>query len=187
MKIPCLAGAFGSLLLSFSTTALAVQPASVKENDRGPWSQIINDPFDGAIVFDKDFNDVSTFVTTWSPKEIRATLVEHRAITVGYRQVRKYGPWHNGRRRSYYETERITADRVTSPTELKFAIYGKVYTYTDGVVPADLAEALSNAPAGDMFIRAVWPDTTNSTMRIGPQTVLSWRTIFKAKAAAFGL
>jgi hypothetical protein len=48
--------------------------------------------------------------------------------------------------------------------------------------PIELAEALSNAPAGDMFIRAVWPDTTNSTMRIGPQTVAAWRTIFKAQA-----
>jgi hypothetical protein len=181
MRIPYLPLAIGSLLLSLSTTALAVQPASVKENDRGPWSQVINDPFDGAIVFDKDFNDVSTFITTWSPKEIRATFVEHNAITVGYRQVRKYGPWHNGRRRSYYETERIAIDRTTSPTELKFAIYGKVYSYTGGVVPAELAEALSNAPAGDMFIRAVWSDTTNSTMRIGPQTVAAWRTIFKAK------
>jgi hypothetical protein len=173
-----------TLLLTLTTTlpAQAVLPTALGEGDRGPWSQIINDPFDGYIVYDKDFNPSSVFITTWSPKEIRATLTEKGAIIIGTRQVRRWRSvqrYHRYYDEYYYDTENITQDRLSTPVSLMFAIYGKVYTYTQGPVPADLAQALSNAPSGDMYIRAVWDNNTHTTMRIGSQTVAAWKTIFR--------
>jgi hypothetical protein len=168
--------------ITISLPAQAVLPTALREGDRGPWSQIINDPFDGYIVYDKDFNSESVFVTTWSPKEIRATLTEKGAIFLGTRRVwRSRNVRHRERSytEDYYDTEKITQDRISTPVSLMFSIYGKVYTYTKGPVADDLAQALANAPSGDMYIRAVWADETHTTMRIGPQTVAAWKTIFK--------
>jgi hypothetical protein len=190
-------GSLAGAIWTLGAPSWAVLPSGVQEGDRVPWSQVVADPFDGKIVYDKDFHHSFAIVSTWSAQEIRATLVERNAIVVGTRQVQRqrnvcvYDAYHRSRNRHgkneecvwrteyYYETEPITQDRLTSPTQLMFSIYGQVYTYSQGPVPDNLAQALAYAPTGDMYIRAVFENGTYRTMRIGPNTVAAWREVFR--------
>jgi hypothetical protein len=183
MKIsPCLI-VLSSIFISLSTprTSLALQTALVGRYDV-MWSRVINDPFDGLIVYDIDSGNgtrgtlgIDTVISSWSKKEIRVSCSGYGRFTTTQR-VLKQGI-ANGRQYSYYVDEKVTNSAI-APNVLMFSIRGKIYTYSDGEVSKELSEALANAPPGDMFIRAAWSNTY-ITLRVGPQTVAAWKEIFK--------
>lgn len=171
--------------IALTPSAFAVVPVSVKQDSDVPWSSIIDNAFDGKLVYDKHFTDDFAFVTSWSRQGIKATYTEYWTETVGYRNIHKTRRiWYHDR----YIDERYTdrdpireqRSRSRSPKALLFALNGEIYTYTSGEVDRQLAEALANAPAGNMTIRAVWRDDSTSDLPIGAGTVEAWKSIFKA-------
>ena len=174
--------------LSTMSTALAVQPAPVQRDSKVAWSRIINDPFDGMVVYDKNFDPKEhgfTFVSSWSKDGIRATYTEFEAILQGYRTVwktrrieRKKGKVeyeHYPEQEPIYRYNRI--DRT--PKAMLFAVGGKVYRYESGPVGPELAAALTSAPAENMRIRLIWDTDETMDTVIGKDTVAAWKTIFK--------
>ena len=177
-------------------SAVAVNPVSINQHTDVPWSSVIENPFDGKLVYDKHFSYNFAFVTSWSRQGIKATYTEYWLEVVGYRQVWKTRRvrYHNNRRGQYrnydhYIDERYSdpepiyerRSRSKSPKALLFAINGEIYTYTNGEVDQKLAEVLANAPEGTMTIRAVWDNDSTSDFPIGGGTVEAWKNVFKAK------
>ncbi|PZO41087.1 MAG: hypothetical protein DCF19_10095 [Pseudanabaena frigida] len=175
----------GVLLAIMPPCAFAVSPASVNQDANVPWSSVIENPFDGKLVYDKHFTDDFAFVTSWSMQGIKATYTQYWSEVVGYRNIRKTRRvWHNDRYidERYFDREPIRErrSRSQSPKALLFAVNGEIYTYTNGEVEPELAAILANAPAGNMTIRAVWRDDSTTDLPIGAGTVEAWKTIFKA-------
>ncbi len=174
------------LAISTAMDAIAVAPAPVSPNSKVAWSQVINDRFDGTLVYDKNFDGGGTFVfvSSWSPQGIRATFTEYRSEVVDYKTVwRSKWVTENGKRREvkYRDREPIYRKYQTerSPQAIKFAINNQVYTYEQGAVSAELAAALANAPSENMTIRLVWADGATTDTEIGKGTVAAWKTVFK--------
>ncbi len=71
-------------LLSATSEVFAVEPAPVKDSDSVQWSKIIDSPFDGRIVYDKNFNDDLIFVSSWAKSGIRATYtrIESKLLVI---------------------------------------------------------------------------------------------------------
>lgn len=169
------------LLLSTPKSLWALQPTLIGRYDV-MWSKVINDPFDGPIVYDIDSDNgsrgtlsIDTVISSWSKKEIRVSCSGYGKFTTTRRVLKQVIV--NGQQQSSYVDEKVT-DSVIAPSILKFFIGGKIYTYSDGEVSKELSQALATAPPSDMFIRAAWSNTY-ITMRIGPQTVAAWKEIFK--------
>jgi len=178
------------LLFAIVPSAVAVSPASINQDADVPWSNIIDNPFDGKLVYDKHFTDNFAFVTSWSNQGIKATYTEYRSEVIGYRRVwRNRRAYHGDRYRDRYIDGRYPyqekiynkISRSKSPKAILFAVNGEIYTYTSGEVNRQLAEALANAPAGVMTVRAVWADDSTTDFPIGSSTVEAWKIIFKAK------
>lgn len=173
--------------LFFSTipAGFAVQPAPVGPNARIEWSRVVENPFDGKIVYDKHFTNDFAFVTSWSQSGIRATYTQYRSELVGYRTIWRTATYHDryGRRcyRRYAEDEpiyrRYTID--SSPSALQLAINGQVFTYEGGAVSPELAAALASAPPTNMPIRIIWRDGRTQDMEIGRGTVNAWKIIYQ--------
>jgi hypothetical protein len=174
------------LTLSGGAIAQAVAPVVISQNFNVEWSKVINDPFDGLVVFDKNFDAGGSFefISRWSPQGIQATYRLFSSEIVGYRTVWKSerikGSGNQYRTYSYPEREpiyrRFSRDRT--PVAIKFAINNKVYTYETGAVAPDLAAALATAPENNMIIRLMWDDGGSTDMVIGRGTVAAWKTIF---------
>ncbi|UBF24751.1 hypothetical protein K9N68_24225 [Kovacikia minuta CCNUW1] len=172
-----------SFILSTAPVAFAVEPAPIGENDKVQWSKVVENPFDGKIVYDKNFNDNLVFVSSWSKGGIRATYNRIESRLVGYRTVWHTRTVHRKHRKyeeRYPEREPIYQKyRVEQPIKsLQFAINGQIHTYDEGPVSPELATALASAPAGNMLIRIVWRKGGTQDMEIGKGTVQSWKTIF---------
>lgn len=172
--------------LSSGLAANAIAPVVISQNSNVEWSKAINDPFDGLVVFDKNFDAGGSFefISRWSPQGIQATYRNFFSEIIGYRTVWKSQRVKSGdkyRTYSYPEQEpirkRFSRDRI--PTAIKFAINGKVYTYAQGAVPPDLAAALVSAPDENMTIRLMWDDGGSTDMAIGRGTVQAWKTVFR--------
>ena len=177
------------LTLITASTAIAVDPVPVTQNSKVAWSQVVNDRFDGNLVYDKNFdgNGTFVFVSRWSPQDIRATYTEYRSEVVDYKTVwRSKWVTENGKRREvqYRDREPIYRKYQTerSPKAIKFAINNQVYTYEQGAVSAELAAALASAPSENMIIRLVWENSTTTDTEIGKGTVAAWKTVFKSSA-----
>lgn len=179
-----------SVGLAFSAipAAVAVQPAPVQLNSKVQWSKVVDDPFDGTVVYDRHYTNDFAFVSSWSQQGIRATYTEFNSELVGYRTT-----WDTpslcygyGRRCRYrwFEPDPIrepiyrrwSTDRT--PESILFAIHGQRYTYEAGPVSPELAAALASAPAGNMRIRLVWSDGGTTDVEIGKGTVAAWKTLF---------
>lgn len=178
-----------SFVVSVASPALAVQPAPVGANDNVTWSKVMENPFDGKIVYDRNYNPDFVFVSSWSKNGIRATYTELKTVLVGYdydaypRYSRRGLGFGRYRWRDFdlfpqvapiyrvYATESV-------PESIQLAINGTIYTYQSGAVSAELAAALANAPPQNMVIRLVWRDGTTKDMTIGKGTVEAWRSIF---------
>jgi hypothetical protein len=177
-----------ALGVAIFTTAVAhaVPPVSMSQNAKVEWSQVIDDRFDGKLVYDKNFspNGNFEFISRWSPQGIQATYTESWTETVGYRTVWR-SKWvkENGKNREvrYRDQEPITQRyrRDRNPKQIKFALHDQIFVYEGGAVPADLANALATAPDGNLTIRLVWNDDSTSDMAIGKGTVEAWKTVFR--------
>lgn len=188
---------FGLAIATSLSAAFAVQPSTVAEDAKINWSQVIDDPFDGKVVYDKHYTDAFSFVSSWSLQEIRATYTEKKSVLVGYRtnwQTRwvrdddckheKRSDCRDGQRRERYSTREpiYRTDRTDrTPQKILFAIAGNRYTYENGAVSPELAAALAQAPEENMRIRLVWEDGKTTDTIIGKGTVKAWKTIFKAQ------
>lgn len=189
-----------AFVLSTSSWSGAVQSAPIQEDSNVKWSQVVEDPFDGTVVYDKHYTNNFTFVSSWSNQGIRATYTQKDTILTGYRttwqsQLVSHRSCHydyRARHRDHdckphqhleshptqepvYQTFRT--DRI--PRKILFAINGQLYTYESGAVPAELAAALSQAPEQNMRIRLEWDNGDTTDMEIGKGTVKAWKTIFK--------
>ena len=174
------------LLLALTPSAFAVTPVSIDQDAGVPWSNVVENPFDGKLVYDKHFSDDFAFVTSWSKQAIKATYTEYWSQIIGYRQVwRTRRVWRHDRyfddryrdREAIYEKR----SRSRSPKALLFSSQGKIYTYAAGAVDPELLAVLANFPAGNTTIRAVWNNEQTTDFPIGAGTVESWRSIFKAE------
>jgi hypothetical protein len=123
-----------SIGLFFAATpnAFAVSPVSVNQDAEVSWSNIIDNPFDGKLVYDKHFTDDFAFVTSWSRGEIKATYTEYWSEIVGYRRAWKNRRvWHHDRyideRYSQREAIYEKRSRSRSPKALLFAMNGEIY------------------------------------------------------------
>lgn len=171
--------------------AFAVQPAPVGSNANVEWSRVVENPFDGKIVYDKHFTNDFAFVTSWSQSGIRATYTEYRSEFVGYRTIWRTSTYHDKRGRKRYSRyadqepiyRRYSINSI--PSSLQFAIAGQVFTYEGGAVSPDLAAALASAPVGNMPIRVVWSDGRTRDMEIGRGTVNAWKTIYQFHMTGF--
>lgn len=179
------------LTLGLGTAAQAVAPVVTSLDYKVEWSKVMNDPFDGAVVYDKNFDPGGRFefISRWSQQGIQATYRNYHAELVGYRTAWRPQPFYGyGKRNRYYRAfsyvdsepvyRRFGVDRT--PTAIKFAINGKVYTYEQGAVSPDLATALATAPDANMTIRLLWEDGGATDVAIGRGTVAAWKTIFRS-------
>jgi hypothetical protein len=171
------------------TTAQAVAPVVELTNDVA-WSTVMNDPFDGAVVYDKNFDPGGRFefISRWSPQGIQATYRDYLTKIVGYQSF--WGAPLLRTRRGFYRAfgdpqyepvyRRFGVEKI--PVAIKFAINGQVYTYEKGSVSPELATALATAPDQNMTIRLLWKDGGATDVAIGRNTVAAWKTIFRPTA-----
>ncbi len=166
--------------------AIALQPAPVRGNAKVEWSKVVETPFDGRVIYDKDFQPGEhELVTTWSANEIRATFTRYWKEIVGYRTEWKTHTYYDRRGRKRYERY---ADEVPiyesrsqdyEVTSLLIALDGKVYEYTGGEISVELAEALSKAPRDkNVPVRAVLSNGKTVDMAIGTGTTAAWRSLY---------
>jgi hypothetical protein len=173
------------LLLALPTNAFAVTPTSIGQDADVPWSSVVENPFDGKLVYDKHFTENFAFVSSWSRQGIKATYTEYWSDVVGYRRSWKSRRvWRHDRYiyESYDDPEqpiREKRSRARSPKALLFSAQGKIYTYTGGEVDAEISAALASLPTGNTTIRAVWSNDQTTDIPIGAGTVEAWKTIFK--------
>lgn len=182
-------------LLVTASPSLAVQPATVEAGDNVAWSKVVENPFDGKIVYDRNYKSGFVFVSSWSKNGIGVTYNRIGSRLIGYDAGFGYsggysgfGFGHHGRGLGlglglglysgadpvyrYYLTESV-------PDSISLAIGGKVYTYTSGPVSPELATALATAPPGNIAIRLIWDDGRTKDSEIGKDTVKAWKTIFQ--------
>jgi hypothetical protein len=177
----------------------AVQSAPVQENSTVKWSQVVEDAFDGRVVYDKHFTNRFTFVSSWSKQGIRATYTQKDTVLLGYRttwetrwvadgQCDHYKKRHQDdnckprqKLESYPVQEPIyktfRTDRI--PRKIFFALNRQAYSYERGAVSPELAAALFQAADENMRIRLEWDNGDTTDMEIGQGTVRAWKTIFK--------
>ncbi|XGV97143.1 MAG: hypothetical protein ACAF41_31030 [Leptolyngbya sp. BL-A-14] len=178
-----------SLMVSTASSALAVQPATVEASDNVAWSKVVENPFDGKVVYDRNYKSGFVFVSSWSKNGIGVTYNRVRSKIIGYDAGFGYSGFGFGRHRDgfglglglssgvepvyrYYLSESV-------PDSISLAIGGKIYTYTSGPVSPELATALATAPPGNIAIRLIWNDGRTKDSEIGKDTVKAWRTIFQ--------
>lgn len=181
--------ALSAIFLSPQSPVFAVAPAPIDQDARVVWSEVVEDPFDGPIVYDKDFNpsNRSAYVSSWSEQAIRMTYTWYEQRIVGYQTVwRTRDVYVNGEKRqeTYPEQEPIyeSYEHSRSPQKILFSIDGEIYTYEEGPVSRELAAALIKAPLADLTIRLVWPNGGTDDITIGRGTVRAWRKIYQALA-----
>jgi hypothetical protein len=186
INLGCSLGFVFGLALTSIPQAWAVQPASIDQHADVPWSKLIDNPFDGKLVHDKNYTDDFALVTTWTRQGIRATYTRYWKELEGYRSVWKTRKVYSETAKKYIDREYREQEPVyrqlsedLAPRELMFAIGGQVYRYEDGPVPPELAKALATAPSGNMTIRVVFSNGRTMETEIGGDTVESWKTLFR--------
>lgn len=181
-----------ALALSPSFTAFAVQPAPIQETSNIKWSEVVEDPFDGTVVYDKHFTNQFTIVSSWSKQAIRVTYTKKDSVFEGYQTVWQTrwitdstgeGKHKKTRQRlERYPTQQPiyrTVHTEIIPDKILFAIRGQLYSYEGGQVPSDLAEALASAPTEEnMRIRLEFNTGKTLDVEVGKGTVKTWKTVF---------
>jgi hypothetical protein len=166
--------------------AIALQPAPVRGNSKVQWSKVVETPFDGRIIYDKDFEPGKhELVTSWSASEIRATFTRYWQEIVGYRTEWKTRTYYDRRGRKRHEEypDRVPIYESRSQDyeviSLLIALDGKVHEYTGGEISTELAEILSKAPRDkNVPVRAVLSDGNTVDMEIGTGTTAAWRSLY---------
>lgn len=175
MVKPQLLGLGLSFIVGTASPTLAVQPASISANDNVAWSKVVENPFDGRVVYDRNYQGDYVLVSSWAKSGIRATYTQVNSVLLGYDRYSR----HNFSLFPYEEPIYQQAFSDSVPDSIDLAINGKVYTYTNGAVSPDLAAALISAPAEKVKIRLVWKDGRTKDTEIGKGTVQAWKTIFR--------
>lgn len=179
-------------VLSSFFPAFAVQPAPIQEGSAVKWSEVVENPFDGTVVYDKHFTNHFTIVSSWSRQAIRVTYTKKESVFEGYQTVWKT-QWvieDEGRDKHKKKTQRLksypmqqavyrTVRTNLIPDKILFAIQKQLYAYEGGQVPDKLAEALANAPTGNMQVRLAWDTGETIDVEIGQGTVKAWKAIFR--------
>lgn len=188
------------LVAGSTPPAWAVLPVTVSPNSNTEWSKVVQDPFDGPIVYDRNYDTGGSFafVSSWSKQGIRATYTDCRTDLIGYAPVWRR-PWGLslgfggfGRRFGgrYWGGFSFPAEEPIyrrscenqSPKAIRFAINSQQYTYENGVVSPELAAALTNAPLANQTIRLVWDNGATTDIAIGKGTVEAWKTVFSGNS-----
>ncbi len=186
-----------SFTVSMASPVLAVAPAPVDANDNVAWSKVVENPFDGKIVYDRNYKSGFVFVSSWAKSGIGVTYNRIGSRLIGY----DAGFGHSGFGLSGFGLSGFEhyrrgfglglglfsdADPVyryyiieNVPDSISLAIAGKIYTYTSGPVSPELATALASAPPGNIAIRLLWNDGRTKDTEIGKETVKAWKTIFQ--------
>ncbi|OLP17028.1 hypothetical protein BST81_18165 [Leptolyngbya sp. 'hensonii'] len=172
------------LTLACKSPALAVPPATVTQDSPVAWSQVVDSPFDGKVIYDKNFGDGFAFVSSWSMQGIRATYTRYWKEIEGYRTVWKSRKVRRGDREeweNYRQQEPIYRNYSSNrtPKAILMSINGQVYTYQEGPVSPELALALATAPPGNMRIRLVWDNDEVLETEIGSGTVAAFKVVFR--------
>lgn len=177
-------------VLSSASPALAVQPATVRANDNVPWSTVVNNPFDGKVVYDRNYRNDYAFVSSWSQKGIGVTYIQVRSTLVGHsysagpRFGIGYSPWRRRGGLGVFFDQSVPVYQQTAvenvPDSISLAINGKVYTYESGPVSPELAAALASAPEAKVAMRLNWKDGTTRDTEIGRDTVRAWKVVFSS-------
>ena len=188
MKLPLLLLGF-SYLISFTSPAFAVTPASVNANDTVAWSKVVENPFDGKIIYDRNYKADFVFVSSWSKNGIGVTYTQVKTTVIDYGYRRRgfglgFGRFGRfGRFGGFGEFsndapvyQRFATENV--PDSISLAIGGKVYTYQNGPVSPELAAALASAPPENVKIRLIWQDGRTKDTEVGKDMVRAWRTVF---------
>lgn len=178
--------------LSTVSPALALQPASVRANDSVAWSKVVENPFDGKVVYDRNSQGGSIIISSWAKSGIRATYLQKDSVPVAEQPSSGFGLGFGlgfGRGRGFGRGFGLFANTAVPvyqqslvgsvPDSLNIAINGKVYTYTDGAVSPELSAALASAPSQNVKVRLVWKDGRTQDTEIGKGTVDAWKTIFR--------
>lgn len=192
MKLHFLGLGFG-LIVSSLSPALAVEPPSITASDNVAWSKVVESPFDGKIVYDRNYQGGAVFVSSWAKSGIRATYTQASDTLVGYdRGSRGVGLGFGFGRRSrgfglglgfgFPDSEPVYQRSLVNsvPDSISLAINGRIYTYQNGPVSPELAAALSSAPRQNLKVRLVWKDGSTRDTEIGRGTVQAWKTIFQS-------
>lgn len=176
------------LSLSGLPSALAVQPAPIQSDAKVQWSQVIKDPFDGLVVYDKNFNPANygyNIVSSWSMSGIRLTYTRYNSDIVGYNSVWKTR-WVHRKKGKGYEERYLAQEPIyrhtridRTPDAIQIAIKDTVYTYNQGPVTPELAAALASAPPENVRIRLVWDNGETLNTEIGKGTVEAWKAVFR--------
>ena len=193
MKLPLLLLGFSCLISSISP-AFAVAPAPVSANDNVTWSKVVENPFDGKVIYDRNYKADFILVTSWSRNGIGVTYTQVRTAVIdydyGHRRGFRLGGFggfggfgRSGRFGGFGEFsndepvyQRFATENV--PDSINLAISGKVYTYQNGPVSLELAAVLASAPPENVKIRLIWQDGRTKDTEIGKDTVRAWRTVF---------
>ncbi len=188
MKLQLLGLGLGFALSSVSP-ALALQPASVRANDNVAWSKVVENPFDGKVVYDRNYQGGSVVISSWAKSGIRATYIQKDSVPVAEPPSFGFGlGFGGGFGRGFGRGFGLFANTAAPvyrqslvgsvPDSLNIAINGKVYTYTDGAVSPELSAALGSAPSQNVKVRLVWKDGRTKDTEIGKGTVNAWKTVF---------
>ncbi|MGY6529481.1 MAG: hypothetical protein ACXITR_06080 [Cyanobacterium sp.] len=161
-----------------------IKPSPINQDSRVPWSQVINDPFDGNIVYDKDFSSNHATVSSWTRDYIRLSYFRREQEITSYRNVRRTRKvWQKDKyvEEVYWDREPVYRNYwvSNSPQQILFSIHGVVYRYDGNRVSDELASALANAPEGNMRIRLIWEDESTQDVMIGGGTVGTWKQIYR--------
>lgn len=185
MKLQLVLLGLGCIASSISP-ALAVPPASVSVNDGVAWSKVVENPFDGKIIYDRNYKADFVLVSSWSKKGIGMTYTQVRAVIIGdgyYPRYRRRGFGLFGGFEGFgaFFHDQPVYQRFLSenaPDSVSLSINGKVYTYQQGPVLPELAAALASAPPEKVKIRLVWQDGRTKDTEIGKDTVRAWKAVF---------
>lgn len=180
--------------VSTVSPGLAMSPAPIDASDNVAWSKVVENPFDGRIVYDRNYKAGFVFVSSWSKNGIGITYNQIGSRLVGYEagfgHYRRGFGFGFGHHRSFdlglfSDADPVYQSYITEsvPDSISLAIAGKIYTYTGGSVSSELATALANAPLGKIMIRLVWNDGKTKDTEIGKDTVKAWKTVFQPASA----
>lgn len=181
--------AVSAISVNASTDLPTVDSAALGNRPTPPWSEPvqISDPFEGDFigVFDRHFFFDRIFNTSarievqslWSPEEIRFLLATRDRDCLS-------GSFRHGISSSLDCSEFNNARNLTALfiriADNVFRIEGQNSTFP---VSDELAQALRNAPEGNISIRLVAESGETIDSEIGEGTVEAWKTVYDSPLA----
>jgi hypothetical protein len=176
--------AISAVSVQAETGLRVVDSAALGASRSLPWSEPvqINDPFEGSFigVFDRNYFYDRVLNTTarievqslWSPQSVRFLLVTRNRDCLS--QPLHYG-FSFDLGCSGFNNARNIIELFIKINEQVFQVAGQNSTFS---ISNELAQALKNAPAGNVSIRLVAESGETIDSEIGQGTVEAWRTVY---------